>query len=354
MKMYQKFHRLSVLLVMLLLAMPTLLPSAFADELEDAEATIEALQTQVAEQEATIEVVEADKTPEPPTTSVPTAAVQPEQNPDGVSLEIGAQLATNVWSIEVLGVEQQSSIELYELFTAQGVYLLVTFQVANLTNIPLEFEYEELVVSDEAGRVYTYQDTITANLLNDRYDPLLEYSLLQPSLTYETVSVFEIPPESTSLRLMLSDGVDGRNDEAKAAATIASEHALPVGSSFLFGAWDIKVERTETVASISTVFGTHDARGEFLVVYIAATNTGLEPYSFPYPKLRLVDDSGRWFSYIHPPTDGMAYELTDRQTYEGFQPGIAYQTVIVFDIPADTSGLMLVASFDEPQLAVKI
>lgn len=354
MKTFHDPRRFSFLLAVLLVMTPMFWASASADELEDAEATIEALQTQVADQEATIQALESDRLPEPPATEVPTAPVQPQSNPDGVSLEIGARLETAAWSIEVTGVEQQSSIELYETFTAQGVYLLVTFRVANLTNIPLELDYDELVVSDEAGREYSYQDTITPNLLNDRYDPLFEYSMLQPALSYESVIVFEIPVETTSLRLVLNDRSGNRADEARAAANTASQLALPAGSNIVFDTWDVKVDRTETLTSFTSIWGTHAPRGQFLVLFITVTNTGLEPLSFPYESMRLLDGNGRWFSFIEPPTDGMALELTDAQYWERLQPGIPYQAGIVFDIPTDASELILVARFEEAEIAVRL
>lgn len=343
----------SVTTVLAIITLPLFPPQAATRQTVDAEATIEALQTQVAEQEATIEALRDESTSEAePAVSPPTDT---ESNAKSSTvLDIGGQIQTNVWSITIDQTETQNTIELYEVFTAQGVYLLDTLQLDNLTDLPLEFPYRELEVVDAEGRTYSYQDTITANLLNDRYDPLFEYSLLQPDLTYETVAVFELPEELTSLELTLNDGSGDRADEAEAAAEIARGQALPVGSTLEYDNWDISVQSTEVQESFTSIWGTHAPRGVFLVVYVTVTNIGNEPVAFPYEGARLVDATGRWFSFNQQPTDGMAVELTDQQYWEQLQPGIPYQTGIVFDIPDDATKLLLVASFAEPSLAVPV
>lgn len=350
----QRCVPLTVLMFCAVIAMPMVFAQAVRGQTDPAEATIEALQTQVAEQAATIEALTGESASERQPTMSPPTATQSGPLTSSVALNVGSHIQTAVWSIAIQHTEEESTIELYEAFTAQGVYLLVTLQVDNLTHLPLEFPYRNLELTDSEGRTYSYQSTITANLLNEWYDPLFVYSLLQPDLSYETVVVFELSPQSTSLKLSLNDPSGDRANEAETAADVAHRQALPSGSSLQFGNWEIGVERTEVQESFTSIWGTHIPRGEFLVLLVTVINTGSEPMSFPYGDIRLVDGMGRWFSFIHPPTDGMALEFTDQQYWEPLQPGIPYQTGIVFDVPPDTDGLLLVASFSEPNLAVEV
>jgi hypothetical protein len=350
----QRCIPLTVVMLCAVIAMPMVFTQAVTGQTDTGEATIEALQTQVAEKEVTIEALTGEPASKRQPPVLTPTATQSDPLSSSVALNVGSHIQTAVWSIAIQHTEEESTIQLYEVFTARGVYLLVTLQVDNLTDLPLEFPYRDLELTDSEGRTYSYQSTITANLLNERYDPLFEYSLPQPDLSYETVVVFELSQQSTSLELFLNDPSGDRANEAETAADVARRQALPSGSSLQFGDWEIGIERTEVQESFSSIWGTHIPRGEFLVLFVTVINTGSEPMSFPYGDIRLVDGMGRWFSFIHPPTDGMALEFSDQQYWEPLQPGVSYHTGIVFDVPPDTDGLVLVASFSEPNLAVEV
>ncbi len=289
-----------------------------------------------------------------PLTNTQAAVNQADDSQSTIPLEAGSRLQTSAWSIVHIQSQEQDTVEIYEVFTARGKYVLATLQIDNLTNLPLQFPYADLALVDEQGRSYAYQDAITANLMNDLYDPLFVYSLLQPSLSYETVVVFEVSTEATSLMLSLKSDAGERASEAQAGADEARSDAQPIGSTIEFGGWVITVEGTEIFESYTSVWGTHAPRGQFLAVYNTATNIGTEQAYFPYEDLRLVDGTGRWFSNNQSPTDGLSLDLTGQQYWELLQPGIPYQLGVMFDVPFDSSELLLVGSLATPSIAVEI
>ena len=85
-----------------------------------------------------------------------------------------------------------------------------------------------------------------------------------------------------------------------------------------------------------------EAHGVFLAVNLEVTNAGLEPIDrFPWWQLRLRDDKGRVFT---PQTDATAsYEASQqpRQRPEDYQPGIAYDEVVVYDVPPGAGAFTL-------------
>ncbi len=85
------------------------------------------------------------------------------------------------------------------------------------------------------------------------------------------------------------------------------------------------------------------AKGAFVVVPVTVTNRGQVPAPFnPVGSLQLVDDQQRVFE-VDPDASGAAYVLDFGfdPTVGTLQPGIAYRSVLVFDVAPDAKTLVL-------------
>lgn len=81
-------------------------------------------------------------------------------------------------------------------------------------------------------------------------------------------------------------------------------------------------------------------RGKFIAVEFEITNTGNEPVAFwEQGMLSLRDSKGRSFS---PNSDASIALVSDRDLFVyDYQPGLSYETVVVWDVPIDASGFTL-------------
>jgi len=135
---------------------------------------------------------------------------------------------------------------------------------------------------------------------------------------------------------------DGGTAEADEADDVDEEAESPAGPQTLtLGSWEITITAHESVPSLATTFETYSARGVFLVVYMTVTNTGNDPGAFPYDDLRVTTDEDRTYNYASEPTFGFQIGTYNISLYEDLQPGLAYETAVVFDVPPDASGLAL-------------
>jgi hypothetical protein len=114
-----------------------------------------------------------------------------------------------------------------------------------------------------------------------------------------------------------------------------------IGKSFVFGDVTYTVSGVERLQEFRRGATVARPLGTFVVVTLAARNTGHEPVLLGRDAFVLVDRQGR--RYL-PRADVM--EALQRNNDEGawtdvLSPGLAEQGVLVFDVPADATGLSL-------------
>ena len=141
------------------------------------------------------------------------------------------------------------------------------------------------------------------------------------------------------------------NATAAAAASPAAATAAAAGTStgfdfvdpYFHGTFHITVDKAEPIGA--TLYDqlyskTLRARGRFVALTITMVNTGSEPVSiFAYSELLLRDDKGRAFSYD---TDASSTLMFNRNLYvSSWQPSLAYDGVIVYDVAKDARGFSL-------------
>jgi hypothetical protein len=84
------------------------------------------------------------------------------------------------------------------------------------------------------------------------------------------------------------------------------------------------------------------ASGSFFLVFLSVTNQGQEPLSFSPSDFSLHDQQGRKFT-VHSEATKLA-SLTNQKSdlfSEALQPGLGRETVLVFDVPKESTGLSL-------------
>jgi len=114
------------------------------------------------------------------------------------------------------------------------------------------------------------------------------------------------------------------------------------GRPFTFGNGLYSVEKTDRVAELKQGGTSLTASGSFFLVFLSVTNQGQEPLSFSPSDFSLHDQQGRKFT-VHSEATKLA-SLTNQKSdlfSEALQPGLGRETVLVFDVPKESTGLSL-------------
>lgn len=137
-------------------------------------------------------------------------------------------------------------------------------------------------------------------------------------------------------------------------ATTPQVTAPPAGVGGFSG-----VQYTVGVAHQAARVGTSDAgrqaRGVFLLVPLTVRNTGREPVALEPGDVALLDAQGRRYSPDVAATRLHAEAVGGDSLLEtAVQPGLTLSGVLVFDVPADASGLVLRISRGYIDLALEM
>lgn len=126
---------------------------------------------------------------------------------------------------------------------------------------------------------------------------------------------------------------EGFEDGFRGAAGNDSDTA-PAGSAVRDGKFEFqvtKVEQGEAAVSWSSLV-TREAQGQFVIVHVTVTNIGDTAQFYFGQNQTLIDSQGREFTndftaeaYVNEPGEG-AGEIN---------PGLKFERVLVFDVPAD-------------------
>jgi hypothetical protein len=116
--------------------------------------------------------------------------------------------------------------------------------------------------------------------------------------------------------------------------------AQDAGQTVRFGVWEIAVTGTETRDTIPAGGEIVRARGTYLVVFLTVENSGNAPEYFYSGDFLVTDDGGTSFSADSEATIAYQIYVLDEDAGD-YQPGFAYETAVVFDVPAEASGFVL-------------
>lgn len=120
-----------------------------------------------------------------------------------------------------------------------------------------------------------------------------------------------------------------------------------IGDTISVDGIDIVATGTDVLGSFLFTDEEIVPRGSFLVVSLSITNTGDEPFMFPFTDLALRDGEGRKFSLDEDSTNRYNIVTTDVYRTTEMQPGLTYETTALFDVPDDSSGFVLTTAENE-------
>jgi hypothetical protein len=147
----------------------------------------------------------------------------------------------------------------------------------------------------------------------------------------------------------------------------STEKVLPTGGWKYFCEIDCHIAYSLSGAQTTEALGTEmqqtDARGKFIIVRMKtwfdertiSAHRGNGPLTPNLRKVFLVDDTGRRFE---PSAEGQAAfeRLSNRSTplTAALRPGEFYITNLVFDVPKDARGLLLLITENDPETRLVI
>jgi hypothetical protein len=174
----------------------------------DLEATVEAMQTQIAARQTQVAAL-APSTPPPAATSTTPGHATPTPSSD--NLRAGETPMTGVvqfgdFEFSVTHTEVATELEDSSGFLSytpnNGVFLIVTMSIRNIGTTSQPFPFDEFVIEEEFGAQY---DTNSLNSIyfGDDYD---SDDALIPGNTYVLDTLFDIPPQAKNLVYKSQDG----------------------------------------------------------------------------------------------------------------------------------------------------
>ena len=138
------------------------------------------------------------------------------------------------------------------------------------------------------------------------------------ALILSSLACDELPDESPS--------------EASATAVAIGEPADAASDG-----WTLRVTDVSRVPSIEVNGQTKHALGVYLAVSVSMENTSTKQQALGGNRFKLADDEGRNYTWYEAGTNAYGkQELGSR-----INPGLTAPAVIIFDVPADATGLVL-------------
>ncbi len=108
---------------------------------------------------------------------------------------------TAEWAVTVTRTEMSEAFETgNKRHVPRGVYVFVYMTVTRTANVPDDFPYSDLALTDSAGRTFFLDSEATIYRLDQVFD-LSWYEQLQPDLPYDGIAIFDIPRDATGLAL---------------------------------------------------------------------------------------------------------------------------------------------------------
>jgi hypothetical protein len=103
----------------------------------------------------------------------------------------------------------------------------------------------------------------------------------------------------------------------------------------------ITIDGTELAESIENA---PEPNGQYLIVYFSLTREGVGELSFDYSSFVLVDADGNQYDYDSAATDALLKTAFEEGEEVQMEAGTTFNLAIVFDVPADASGFIIMAS----------
>jgi|GEM_PF-6211240 len=190
-------RRLSAFIVAIVIILSVTDTGGGVEAQDGAEATIEAQATEITELRATSQArgarINAQRTQ-----IAELEALLPVVNDDPA---IGDVFAVRDFELTLQGTELAEVVgNSFLTEEANGIYLLINVDVANVSDSPEEFPYDDFQVEDGRGRSYSYDfQAVNVYVATETQASLFEP--LQPGVIYSTVIIFDVPEDATGFTL---------------------------------------------------------------------------------------------------------------------------------------------------------
>lgn len=321
------------------------------------DATVAALQTEVAELRSTVATYQTvhplfaeDETEDPPLAAT--------------------------WRVEVLGVETYDSYPDYDdngtrvSVKARGKIVAVRLAVTNTDNKPADyFPSQNLLLEDAQGRTFSYDSDATSSYVvfqTDIYDNQPDGDL-QPGLTYEEALAFDVPTDVKDLALVSEDGgvrialpttigtsvpptpTSSPTPTSPPTPTVAPTQTPTAtasarvgdGTQLAYGQWRIEIVSVETRDQLESEndFLEFNADGIYYLVTLRIANMGDRSVPFPFDDFVLQERYGATYptlDFVVFPPEGDGFERGD-----ALIPENTYTRTLAFDVPPEAQGLTL-------------
>jgi hypothetical protein len=160
------------------------------------EATIAALQTEVAKYKAT-SAARGDKINAQRTQIAELTNPQPTPTP---AAEVGKSVTAGSWRITFQSTEiRPTAGQGSNTVTARGIFLVVNFSLENTETLPAEFPFMDLRVIDAEGRTFSVIHDATFFHMSYAFD-LFPNEEIQPGLPYNFAVVFDVPTDASGFQ----------------------------------------------------------------------------------------------------------------------------------------------------------
>lgn len=103
------------------------------------------------------------------------------------------------------------------------------------------------------------------------------------------------------------------------------------------------ITNAETFTEMGTSMFNKKTNGKFVKVYIAITNNANETKYIFTPRVNIIDNQSRQYDQL---SDYMMYIADYFEFGKQLQPGLKARGAIVFELPEDSAGLILMISGD--------
>ena len=117
---------------------------------------------------------------------------------------------------------------------------------------------------------------------------------------------------------------------------------LPLNNPFNFGSIQYTIEKVELATELKS--GTNDisTTGSYVLVFLTVLDEGSAPLTLNPDDFTLIDNQGRTFTLNQEATKIAALSNNKNNILtESLQPGLSQDGIIVFEVPANTSGFSL-------------
>lgn len=135
----------------------------------------------------------------------------------------------------------------------------------------------------------------------------------------------------------------GSSDTNTTAEKAAPAPAAKIGDTVTDKDMDFSVTNLTTAKTLGSSFTKKDAQGTFQVISLKITNQSKETKTIDSSMFQLTDSQGRTFDRS---VEGQSAQGFSEGGFDLFlqqvQPGLSVNGDIVFDIPADATGLQLI------------